>query len=71
MNEIQTHTHDGINSPKLKTYNVIPTYTLTPTELTRYLSRPAIDGEEFNVYDGTNYRKYIRLAGVWKYTTLS
>ena len=68
---METHNHDGINSPKIPTYNVIPTYTMTSTELTRYLSRKAIDGEEFNVYDGTNYRKYIRINGVWKYATLS
>ena len=71
MNEIQTHTHDGINSPKIKTYNVTPTYTLSATELSNYLSRPAINGEEFNNYDGTNYRKYVYLSGVWKYITLS
>ena len=71
MNEIKTHTHDGINSEKLKTYNVIPTFTMTSTELTRYLSRPAIEGEEFNVYDGTNYRKYIRINSLWKNISLS
>lgn len=71
MNEIKTHTHDGINSEKIKPYNVIPTLTMTSTELTRYLSRPAIEGEEFNVYDGTNYRKYIRINKTWKYISLS
>ena len=73
MNEefIKSHSHDGINSEKLKTYNVIPTFIMTATELTRYLSRPAIEGEEFNVYDGTNYRKYIRINKLWKYITLS
>jgi UDP-glucose 4-epimerase len=71
MEPIKTHTHDGINSEKLKTYNVIPTFIMTATELTRYLSRPAIEGEEFNVYDGTNYRKYIRINKLWKYITLS
>ena len=71
MNEFNAHNHDGINSKKIKTYHVIPTLIFTSTELTQYLSRPAIDGEEFNVYDGTNYRKYIRINGVWKYATLS
>jgi hypothetical protein len=71
MENIKTHNHNGINSEKLKTYNVIPAFIMTSDELTRYLSRPAIDGEEFNVYDGTNYRKYIRINGVWKYATLS
>jgi UDP-glucose 4-epimerase len=71
MNEFKDHNHDGINSQKLKTYNVIPTFTMTSTELTRYLSRPAIEGEEFNVYDGTNYRKYIRINQLWKYVSLS
>lgn len=71
MNEINTHTHDGVNSQKIKSYNVIPTFILTSTQLTKYLSRPAIEGEEFNVYDGTNYRKYIRINGVWKYANFS
>jgi len=72
MNEdIKTHNHDGINSEKLKTYNVIPTYIMTATELTRYLSRPAIEGEEFNVYDGTNYRKYIYINSNWTYVSLT
>jgi hypothetical protein len=48
MNEIKGHNHDGINSQKIPSYNVIPTYRMTPTELTRYLSRQAIEGEEFN-----------------------
>lgn len=71
MNEFQDHNHNGINSEKIKVQNVIPTFTMTSTELTFYLSRPAIEGEEFNVFDGTNYRKYIRINSVWKYTTLS
>lgn len=71
MNEINTHTHDGVNSAKLQVYDVIPTFIMTSTELTRYLSRQAIEGEEFNVFDGTNYRKYIRINRLWKYITLS
>lgn len=71
MNEINTHNHDGIGSQKIEVYNVIPTFIMTSAELTRYLSRPAIEGEEFNVYDGTNYRKYIRINKLWKYITLS
>ena len=67
----ELHNHNGSNSSKIRTYDVIPTFRMTPTELTRYLSRPAIEGEEFNVYDGTNYRKYIRINKLWKYTTLS
>lgn len=73
MNEefIKSHTHDGVNSEKLKTQDVIPTMIMTSTELTRYLSRPAIEGEEFNVFDGTNYRKYIYINSLWKYIALS
>lgn len=71
INEIKTHTHDGINSPKLKTYNVIPTYRMTATELASYILRGAIDGEEFNNYDGTNYRKYIYINSTWKYISLT
>lgn len=71
MNEINTHTHDGINSLKIQVFDVIPTFIMTSTELTRYLSRQAIEGEEFNVFDGTNYRKYIRINRLWKYITLS
>lgn len=68
---LPNHNHDGFNSEKIKIQNVIPYYIMTSTELTRYLSRPAIEGEEFNVYDGTNYRKYIRINKLWKYITLS
>jgi len=71
MNEISSHNHDGIGSTKIDVYNVIPTFIMTSDELTRYLSRQAIEGEEFNVYDGTNYRKYIRINSLWKYITLS
>lgn len=71
INEIKTHTHDGINSEKLKVYNVIPTYRMTATELSNYITRPAIEGEEFNNYDGTNYRKYIYINSIWKYINLS
>ena len=60
-----THTHDGMNSDKIKSYNVIPTFIMTSTELAKYISRPAIEGEEFNVYDRTNYYKYIMINGVW------
>lgn len=67
----EKHNHDGINSEKIKVQNVIPTYIMTATQLTKYLSRPAIEGEEFNVFDGTNYRKYIRINKLWKYITLS
>lgn len=65
MEDIQTHTHDGINSLKLNARDVIPTYTFTTTELANYLSRPAINGDEFNCYDGTNYYKYLRINNTW------
>jgi len=71
MNDIQTHNHDGIDSRQIKVYNIIPTFVMTSTELTRYLSRNAIEGEEFNVFDGTNYRKYIRVNSLWKYIALT
>jgi hypothetical protein len=71
MNEILTHTHDGINSPKIKTQSVIPTYRMTATELASYIARPAIEGEEFNNYDGTNYRKYIYINSNWHYVSLT
>ena len=48
MNEdIKTHNHDGINSEKIKTYNVIPTYRMTATELANYITRPAIEGVRY------------------------
>ena len=71
MEDIQTHTHDGINSQKIKTRDIILTYYLTSGELSAYLARPAVDGEEFNNFDGTNYRKYIRINGLWKYGSLT
>lgn len=71
LTQLQNHNHDGVNTEKIKTYNVIPTFRMTSQELSNYLSRTAIDGEEFNNFDGTNYRKYIRINGSWKYSTLS
>lgn len=69
--EIKRHNHDGINSEKIKVYNVIPTFRMTATELASYIARPAIEGEEFNNYDGTNYRKYIYINSTWKYVALT
>jgi len=71
INEIKTHTHDGINSEKIKVHNIIPTYRMTSTQLTNYLARPTIEGEEFNNYDGTNYRKYIYMNSTWKFVNLT
>lgn len=71
LNQIRTHTHDGINSEKIKVYNVIPTFQMTATQLANYLSRKAIEGEEFNNFDGTNYEKYIYINSNWKKITLS
>ena len=71
LNTITNHTHDGINSPKIKVYNVIPTFKMTSTQLANYISRPAVEGEEFNNYDGTNYRKYIYINSTWKYISLT
>lgn len=45
---IEKHNHDGIDSSKIKVYYIIPNFTMTSTQLTKYLSRPAIEGEEFN-----------------------
>lgn len=71
MKQVEKHNHDGIDSDKIKVYNVIPTYRMTSTQLTTYLSRPAIEGEEFNNYDGTNYRKYIYINSTWKCVALT
>lgn len=65
------HTHDGINSHKIKPNNVIPTYRMTATQLTSYLAKKAVEGEEFNNYDGTNYRKYIYINSGWRYVSLT
>lgn len=69
--KFELHNHDGINTEKIKVYNVIPTYRMTSTELTSYLARPAIEGEEFNNYDGINYRKYIYINSNWHYVSLT
>lgn len=68
---INTHTHNGINSQKIKVYNIVPSLIMTPTQLTNYLSKNSIEGEEFNVFEGTNYYKYIRINKLWKKITLS
>jgi len=66
IEDIKIHTHDGINSQKIKFYNIIPTLIITPAELTNYLTKNAIEGEEFNVFNGTDYYKYIRINNEWK-----
>lgn len=65
---MENHSHNGQDADKIKVYNVIPTYEMTSIELTRYLSRPAINGEEFNVYvsDTGEYKKYVLINNVWK-----
>lgn len=65
---VESHTHDGINSDKIPVSNIIPSFIMTAAELTTYLSRPALEGEEFNVYDSTNsqYYKYFRVNQTWK-----
>ena len=64
---IQAHNHNGIDSPKLRSYNIIPTYQMTATELASYIARPAIEGEEFNVYNSTNGEscKYIYIKLIY------
>ena len=64
--DIQTHNHNGINSQKILTQDVIPSFVMTPTQLATYLSRPALEGEEFNVFDGTTYAKYFRINNTWQ-----
>lgn len=67
MEDIQTHNHDGITSPKISPYNVIQTYTMTSAELLSFLGRNAIEGDEFNVYvsDANEYYKYVRINSNW------
>ena len=71
MEKVINHNHNGLDSSKIKVYNVIPTYEMTSTQLNKYLARPAIEGEEFNNYDGTNYRKYIYINSNWHYVSLT
>ena len=65
--KINNHNHDGIDSVKIKPYNVIPSYVMTDSQITYYLSKPAIEGDEFNVYNSTTseYLKYIRVNKTW------
>lgn len=67
MERIPIHNHNGIDSNKIKVYHIIPTYNMTSAQLTKYLSRPAIDGEEFNVYisDEDKTVKYIMVNNEW------
>lgn len=64
---MENHNHDGFNSQKIKPYNVIPTYVMTTTEITSYLSRPAINGESFNVYNSTTDEssQYVMINNKW------
>lgn len=64
---VENHSHNGIDSSKLRIYNIIPTYSMTSAEITSYLSRKAIEGEEFNVYNSTNGEscKYVYINNSW------
>lgn len=68
---MNNHNHDGVNSEKIKSYNVIPNFKMPTAELAFYLSRKAIDGDIFTNFDGTNYELYIRINAAWKKATLS
>jgi hypothetical protein len=67
MEKVINHNHNGLDSSKIKVYNVIPTYEMTSTQLNKYLARPAIQGEEFNVYvtDTSETAKYIMVNNEW------
>lgn len=72
MKELKDHNHNGINSEKIKSYSVIPTYRLTTTQLNTLLTKKSIEGDEFNVYNTTTnkYYKYVMINGDWKVTEL-
>lgn len=67
MEKVINHNHNGLDSSKIKVYNVIPTYEMTSAQLTTYLSKKAINGEEFNVYvtDTDEYKKYVLINNTW------
>lgn len=64
---MENHSHNGQDADKIKVYNVIPTYEMTSAQLTTYLSRKAINGEEFNVYitDTLESAKYVMINNEW------
>lgn len=67
INTIQSHNHDGVNSQKVSSRDVIPTYSMTSEQLNSYLLKNAIEGDEFNVYisDTDESVKYVRINGEW------
>jgi hypothetical protein len=64
---MENHSHNGQDADKIKVYNVIPTYEMTSAQLTTYLSKKAINGEEFNVYltDTSESAKYVMVNNSW------
>lgn len=64
---MERHTHDGIDSPKLRIFNIIPTYEMTTAEITSYLSRKSINGDTFNVYNSTTGEscQYVMINNEW------
>jgi hypothetical protein len=64
---MENHSHNGQDADKIKSYNVIPTLEMTSAQLTTYLSRKAINGEEFNVYvtDTLQSKKYVMINNAW------
>lgn len=62
----KNHAHTGIDSQQVLLRNILPSYIMTPTQLTAYLAQPAVDGDAFTVYNGTDYILYYFINGIWK-----
>ena len=70
LNELEAkfrnHAHTGVDSQNILLRNIVPTYVMSPAQLSTYLAKPAVNGDAFTVYNGSDYILYYYINGNWK-----
>lgn len=68
MFDTRTHTHDWLNSEKIRSFNVIQSLVLTWDELTAFLAKKWTEWEDVNIYNSTTdeFVKYVYINNEWR-----
>lgn len=68
MFDTRTHTHDWLNSEKIRSFNVIQSLILTWDELTAFLASKWIEWEDVNIYNSTDeeFVRYVYINSEWR-----
>lgn len=64
MEKIPTHTHNGTDSPRIKSGDVIPVVRAVPTH-------DAKEGTVVLYTNATDYKIYVRINNLWKSVSLT